>query len=175
MISTIKGDITGLDFDIIVNAANPPFAPGGGVCGAIFSKAGKELQTFCSKLPSGKPGDVRISPAFDLPCKAIIHAVGPVYSGKESDKEALRSCYWNAVALSYQYMREHELDHLTLAFPCLSTGIYGYPHEEACQIALNTIKKIRSAYPDTKAIDIVFVCFEQIDYQLYKEALQTLI
>lgn len=174
MISTIKGDITGLDFDLIVNAANPQFAPGQGVCGAIFSKAGKDLVSFCAKLPEGKPGDIRITPAFDLPCKAIIHAVGPIYSGSDQDVHDLASCYWNAVAMAYQYLREHQLKTLTLAFPCISTGIYGYPHKEACQIAIKTIKKIRSSFPDTKAIQIVFVCYEQIDYQLYKEELNKL-
>ena len=174
MISTIKGDITGLDFDLIVNAANDQFLPGGGVCGAIFAAAGPALAQACAALPKGKAGDVRITPAFDLPSKAVLHAVGPIYEGTKQNAEDLASCYWNCVALAYEYMREHELSRVSLACPCISTGIYGYPHEAACDVAIRTIKKIRSAYPDTKAIDIVFVCFEQIDYELYKKALRSL-
>ncbi|HAM30791.1 macro domain-containing protein [uncultured Dubosiella sp.] len=174
MISTIKGDITGLDFDVIVNAANAHFARGGGVCGAIFAKAGPELDAFCAKLPKGKAGDVRISPAFGLPSKAILHAVGPIYEGTKENAQALAGCYWNCVAMAYQYKREHDLERLSLAFPCISTGIYGYPHEAACDIAVRTIRKIRSAFPDTKSIDIIFVCYEQIDYELYKKALREL-
>lgn len=174
MISVIKGDITGLDFDLIVNAANAKFMRGGGVCGAIFSKAGEQLDEYCAALPEGEAGEVRISPAFDLPCKAIIHAVGPIYEGLTQNAQDLASCYWNSVALAYEYMREHDLNKVSLAFPCISTGIYGYPHDQACDIAWKTIKKIRSVFPDTKAIDIVFVCYEQIDYELYKKALRSL-
>lgn len=117
---------------------------------------------------------MRISPAFGLPSKAILHAVGPIYEGTKENAQALAGCYWNCVAMAYQYKREQDLERLSLAFPCISTGIYGYPHEAACDIAVRTIRKIRSAFPDTKSIDIIFVCYEQIDYELYKKALREL-
>ena len=173
MISTLKGDITGLDFDIIVNAANEQLRPGGGVCGAIFRKAGNKLVKACKELNGCETGHAKMTPAFDLPSKVIIHAVGPVYKdGQHNEAEYLKAAYWNSMVLAYDYLMEHNLDKINIAFPCISTGIYGYPHEEACKIAVKTIKKLYSRYPETKAIQVVFVCYQQEDYRLYKEELK---
>ena len=173
--NTLKGDLTGLDFDIIVNAANEQLLPGGGVCGAIFQKAGHGLVQACKELKGCETGKAKITPAFDLPCKAIIHAVGPIYQGGFShESEYLTAAYWNSMSVAYDYMRTHELEQLTIGFPCISTGIYGYPNKEACKIAIKTIKKLYSKYPETKAIHVTFVCYKQEDYQLYKEELRSL-
>lgn len=173
MISTLKADITGLDFDIIVNAANSRLLPGGGVCGAIFSKAGKELEEECKKIGYCQTGQAIITDGYALPCKAIIHTVGPIYKdGNHNEADFLSACYWNSLSLAYSYMRKHEMDRLTLAFPCISTGIYGYPNKEACKIAVSTVKKLMSQYPDAQVIDVIFVCYMEKDYMLYKEELK---
>ena len=169
MMNTLKGDITGLDFDIIVNAANEQLLPGGGVCGAIFAKAGHGLVQACKELKGCETGKAKITPAFDLPCKAIIHAVGPIYQGGQNQEdEYLAAAYWNSMAVAYDYMRNHHLERLSIAFPCISTGIYGYPPVEACQIAVKTIKKLYSKFPETKDMHVTFVCYRQEDYRLYK-------
>ena len=173
--NTLKGDLTGLDFDIIVNAANEQLLPGGGVCGAIFHKAGRQLVKACKELKGCETGKAKITPAFDLPCKAIIHAVGPIYrGGDQHEAEYLTAAYWNSMSVAYDYMRKNHLDEITIGFPCISTGIYGYPQEEACQIAVRTIKKLYSKYPETKNIHVTFVCYTQEDYRLYKEELKKL-
>lgn len=172
MISTLKGDITGLDFDIIVNAANRLLLPGAGVCGAIFAKAGPELETECASLNGCNTGQAVLTSAYDLPCKAIIHTVGPIYQdGKHNEAEFLEACYWNTLCLAYTYLRDNQLERLSLAFPCISTGIYGYPAEEACKIAVNTVKKLMRQYPDAQVIDVTFVCYLERDYMLYKKEL----
>ena len=172
MISTLKADITRLDFDIIVNAANSRLLPGSGVCGAIFSKAGSELEEECQKIGYCHTGQAVLTGAYDLSCKAIIHTVGPIYKdGKHNEAEFLSACYWNSLSLAYKYMRAHDLDRLTIAFPCISTGIYGYPNEEACKIAVSTVKKLMSQYRDARVIDVIFVCYLEKDYLLYKKEL----
>lgn len=173
--NTLKGDITRLDFDIIVNAANEQLLPGGGVCGAIFEKAGHELVQACKELKGCETGKAKITPAFNLPCKAIIHAVGPIYQGGQNNEaEYLTAAYWNSMVVAYDYMRKNHLDHISLAFPCISTGIYGFPQEQACQIAVKTIKKLYSKFPEAKDIHVTFVCYTQEDYRLYKEELKKL-
>ncbi|MCF0105962.1 MAG: macro domain-containing protein [Holdemanella sp.] len=173
MITTLKGDITGLDFTIIVNAANKHLLPGSGVCGAIFSKAGKGLEEECQQLHGCPTGDAKMTKAYGLRCDRIIHAVGPIYlDGNHQERELLESCYWNSLCLAYSYVREQNLEKCTLAFPCISTGIYGFPREEACQIAVKTVKTLMRQYPDAKVIDVIFVCYLQEDYALYKEELK---
>lgn len=171
MITTLKGDITGLDFDIIVNAANNQLLPGAGVCGAIFAKAGQGLIKACQDIGYCATGDAVMTDAFDLPSQKIIHTVGPVYQKRVEDQQNLKACYWNSLSLAYDYVVEHKLEHLTLAFPCISTGIYGYPHEEACAIAVSTVHQLMAEYPDAKKIDVIFVCYQGVDYKLYKEEL----
>ena len=173
MITTIKGDITGLDFDIIVNAANKQLAPGAGVCGAIFSKAGPGLEKECMSLHGCATGEAKMTKAYGLRCDRIIHTVGPVYvDGNHKECELLEACYWNTLALAYSYVRENNLEKCSIAFPCISTGIYGFPRKEACQIAIKTVKTLMRQYPDAKVIDVIFVCYLQEDYTLYKEELK---
>ena len=173
MITTLKGDITGLDFNIIVNAANKHLLPGSGVCGAIFAKAGQGLEEECAKLKGCPTGQAKMTKAYNLPCDRIIHTVGPIYiDGNHKESELLEACYWNSLALAYSYLRENNLERCSIAFPCVSTGIYGFPREEACQIAVKTVKTLMRKYPDAKVIDVIFVCYLQEDYALYKKELK---
>ena len=172
MIQTIKGDITRLDFDIIVNAANNQLLPGGGVCGAIFAKAGQGLIEECQKIGYCPTGQAVLTQGYGLPAKAVIHTVGPVYHGTEQDALDLQACYWNTLSLAYDYLIDQNLNRLNLAFPCVSTGIFGYPHEEACAIAVSTVQKLMRQYPDAKRIHVTFVCYLEEDYLLYKKELK---
>ena len=172
MIQTIKGDITRLDFDIIVNAANNQLLPGGGVCGAIFAKAGQGLIEECRNIGYCSTGQAVLTQGYGLPAKAVIHTVGPVYHGTEQDALDLQACYWNTLSLAYDYLIDQNLNRLNLAFPCISTGIFGYPHEEACAIAVSTVQKLMRQYPDAKRIHVTFVCYLEEDYLLYKKELK---
>ena len=171
MMHVLKGDITRLDFDVIVNAANEQLAPGGGVCGAIHQAAGKALAAECWKLGGCRTGQAKMTHAYELPCKAVIHAVGPIYSGSPKDKEYLEAAYWNSMVLAYDFMTKNHMDHLTLAFPCISTGIYGYPKEAACKIAIRTVQRMYAQYKDTRHIDVTFVCHDEENYMIYKKAM----
>lgn len=133
----IQEDITKLDTDAIVNAANKELKMGGGVCGAIFRGAGSsKLQEACDELAPIVTGQAVITPAFDLPARYIIHTVGPVYKdGKSGEKEQLRACYLNSLELA----REQKCK--SIAFPLISSGIYGYPKEEAKQVAIESIEE----------------------------------
>lgn len=130
-----QGDITSLHVDAIVNAANRDLKRGGGVCGAIFAKAGSdELQNACAGLAPIQTGEVAITPAFKLKSRFIIHAVGPVWSGgKEGEEQLLASCYQNALVLALKKGLH------SIAFPLISAGIYGYPKDRAYQVAVSTI------------------------------------
>lgn len=133
----IQEDITKLDTDAIVNAANKELKMGGGVCGAIFRGAGSsKLQEACDELAPIVTGQAVITPAFDLPARYIIHTAGPVYKdGKSGEKEQLRACYLNSLELA----REQKCK--SIAFPLISSGIYGYPKEEAKQVAIESIEE----------------------------------
>ena len=170
MISVIKGDITGLDFDLIVNDARQDLMPQNGISAALFEKAGPDLIEECRRLKCD-PGQVVLTHPHALPCKGVIHAVGPVYiDGSQMEAEILEACYWNAMALAYRLTRETGWTSLSIAFPCL--GIQnGYPKQEACHLAIKTIKSLFSEYPDASFIDVVFVCEDQEAYQCYKEEL----
>ena len=137
MIKIIQGDITTLAVDAIVNAANQVMLGGGGVDGAIHRAAGPELYEACLKVPEVRPGvrcpagEARITPGFRLPAKYVIHTVGPVYrDGQHGEPEKLAACYRNSLALAA------ETGCKSIAFPCISTGIYGYPIEDAAKIAV---------------------------------------
>jgi len=141
-----QGDITRLDVDAIVNAANPTLAGGGGVDGAIHRAAGPDLKAACLALPEVEPGvrcptgEARITPGFPLPAKHVIHTVGPVWHGGRQDERALlASAYRSSLSLA----TEHGLD--TLAFPAISTGVYGFPKAEAARIAVDTVRAWQAA------------------------------
>ena len=139
--------------DAIVNAANPNLQMGGGVCGAIFSAAGADrLQTACDNLAPIKIGDAVITQGFRLPAKYIIHTVGPVYhDGKHGEEELLRSCYKNSPDLAHKHGCRN------IAFPLISSGIYGYPKEEAVTVATETIE----AWLKKNKMDVSLVLFDK--------------
>lgn len=131
----IKGDITKLEVDVIVNAANTSLSEGGGVCGAIFKAAGETLmQQACAPLAPIAQGQAIMTPAFALPCKAVIHTAGPIYQdGKHQEREMLTRCYQNSLHLALQAGYE------SIAFPLISSGIYRYPKQEALEVASSAI------------------------------------
>jgi O-acetyl-ADP-ribose deacetylase (regulator of RNase III) len=132
----IRNDITKLKVDAIVNAANTDLVMGGGVCGAIFSAAGaRELQAACDKLAPIKTGDAVVTPGFNLPAKYVIHAAGPVYrDGKHGEEELLRAAYTNSLKRAVENKCE------SIAFPLISSGIYGYPKADALRVATSAIR-----------------------------------
>ncbi|MCS7166846.1 MAG: O-acetyl-ADP-ribose deacetylase [Gemmatales bacterium] len=163
----LRGDITKLQVDAIVNAANERLAPGGGVDGAIRRSAGPELDEACRRLGGCPVGEARITPGFRLPAKYVIHTVGPVYrDGAQGEPHLLRSCYINALKLA----EENGLR--SLAFPCIATGIYGYPKKEACAIATEAVTDWLRGHSLPERV--IFCCFEQEDYDLYCEQLKKL-
>ena len=146
MIKIIQGDITTLAVDAIVNAANQVMLGGGGVDGAIHRAAGPELYKACLKVPEVRPGvrcptgEARITPGFKLPAKFVIHTAGPVYrDGQHGEPEKLAACYRNSLALAAENGCK------SIAFPCISTGIYGYPIEDAAKIAVREVKAFLAA------------------------------
>lgn len=172
MISVLKGDITGLDFDIIVNPANTQLLPGSGINRKIFEKAGRGLVNEMLSHGQISMGKAVMSDAYNLPCKKVIHAAGPVYNfNLDEEEELLAACYWNSLSLAYDYMLENHLNRLTVAFPEISTGPYGFPAEEACHIAVKTVKKLFRLYPEAEGIHVVFVLRDQLPYLLYKKEL----
>lgn len=159
----IIGDITGLETDAIVNAANTGLLGGGGVDGAIHRAAGPGLLEECRGLGGCKTGEAKITGGYELPARYVIHAVGPVWKGgKKGEPELLAACYRRALELA----REKKLR--SIAFPCISTGVYGYPRAEAAEIAVKTAREfLAGGY----AIDITFCCFSEEDLDIYKELL----
>ena len=155
------GDITRLAADAIVNAANRSLLGGGGVDGAIHRAAGRELLAECRTLGGCETGAAKITKGYRLPARYVIHTVGPVYSGSVSDAELLRSCYWNSLALA----QAHGL--YTIAFPAISTGVYGYPKEAAAEIALMTIREWFDAHPDA-GMRVTIVSFSPQDDAIYQ-------
>ena len=160
-IAWFVGDITTLAVDAIVNAANRSLLGGGGVDGAIHRAAGRELLAECRTLGSCETGVAKITKGYRLPARYVIHTVGPVYSGTASDAELLRSCYWNSLDLA----RAHGLH--TIAFPAISTGVYGYPKEAAAEIALMTIREWFDAHPDA-GVRVTIVSFSAQDDAVYQ-------
>ena len=156
-----QGDITREAVDAIVNAANSGLARGGGVCGAIFSAAGPELDGACAELGGCPTGDAKATPGFRLPARWIIHAVGPVWHGGDSaEPELLASAYRRSLAVA------DEIGARSVAFPAISTGIYGYPLDAATTIAVRTC---RDAETD---VDLIrFVCFDDKTLRTYQLAL----
>jgi O-acetyl-ADP-ribose deacetylase (regulator of RNase III) len=158
----MRGDITREDVDAIVNAANSGLAPGGGVCGAIFAAAGPELDAACAGLGGCPTGDAKATPGFRLPAHWIIHAVGPVWHGGDAgEPDLLASAYRRSLAVA------DEIGARSVAFPAISTGIYGYPLEAATDIAVRTCKDA-----DTNVELIKFVCFDDRTLATYQLRLE---
>ena len=155
-IKTVLGDITKIDYvDAIVNAANSSLLGGGGVDGAIHRAAGKELLFECRMLNGCKTGQAKITKGYRLPCKYIIHTVGPVWNGEEKrEEELLTACYQNSFRLAMEYGIR------TIAFPSIATGIYRFPVEKAAWIAVSTAEQFLQEYED--AFDLViWVLFDE--------------
>lgn len=160
MIYLTKGDITLFDGDAIVNAANESLLGGGGVDGAIHRAAGKELYEYCRTLGGCKTGQAKITPGFKLKAKHIIHTVGPIYrDGKSGESELLRSAYHNSLKLA----QAHGLK--SIAFPNISTGVYGYPKKEAAKIAFDVAQDYLRRNAD---MEIWFYVFDNENFELYK-------
>ena len=163
-IELLRADITTLEVDAIVNAANASLCGGGGVDGAIHRAAGPELLAHCRTLGRSRAGEVTYTPGFKLPAKAILHAVGPVWRGGTSgEPAALRSCYAKACALC----REHDLD--SVAFPSISTGAYRFPLRKAAKIAVETVRE--ALVQHERPTRVVFCCFSEGDLQVYRDVL----
>ncbi len=164
-IEIIRGDITTLDVDAIVNAANPTLLGGGGVDGAIHRAAGPELLAECRGLGGCEPGKAKFTRGYGLPARFVIHTVGPIWhGGKRGEARILANCYRNSLRLAV----ENEIK--TIAFPAISCGAYGYPIEQAAQIALETTREFLAATQNIHRV--IFVLWGDDVYDAYREALQ---
>lgn len=161
----VQGDITRLEVDAIVNAANSSLLGGGGVDGAIHRVAGPELLAECRTLGGCPTGEARITGGYRLPARHVIHTVGPVYQdGEHGEAELLRSCYLESLRLAV------EAGVRTIAFPCISTGVYGYPKYAASGVALSAVAEWLESneLPQT----VIFCCFDDEDARLYRDRLK---
>lgn len=164
LLRALQADITTLQVDAIVNAANSSLLGGGGVDGAIHRAAGPELLDECRRLGGCETGDARLTRGYRLPAKFVIHAVGPVWrDGSHGEPELLASCYRRSIELAAAH------DATSMAFPGISTGVYGYPVEPAARIA---VASARSALADAPGLlEVVFCCFSQADLRVYERLL----
>jgi O-acetyl-ADP-ribose deacetylase (regulator of RNase III) len=165
-LEAIQGDITRLDVDAIVNAANTSLLGGGGVDGAIHRAAGPELLAECKRIGGCPTGEAKITKGYRLPAKHVIHTVGPVYSGKPSDSQLLKNCYQNSLVLA------DENNVATIAFPAISCGVYGYPIDQASSIAVITSCSFLENNPSLEKI--LFVLFSRRDYDIYVDTIRKL-
>lgn len=161
-VEVVQGDITKLAVDAIVNAANAALAGGGGVDGAIHAAAGwRELSAACAELGGCDPGDAKATAGFALPARWIIHTVGPVWrGGQDGESEVLASCYRRSLAVA------DELGAAEVAFPAISTGVYGFPRNLAADIAVRSV-----AAAETSVQKIILVAYDPVGFRLYEERL----
>jgi len=159
----LEADITTLRVDAVVNAANPALAGGGGVDGAIHRAAGPELVRASRALGPISPGQAVLTPAFALPARFVIHAVGPVWhGGTAGEPEVLASCYRRSLELAM------EAGCSSIAFPSISTGVYGYPKQDAAQVAVETVRAVAADPLE----EVLFCCFSSPDLAIYRQLLE---
>jgi len=162
IIELVQGDITKLEVDVIVNAANSALQGGGGVDGAIHDAGGSEILEECKQIKGGCPvGEAVITTAGKLPAKKVIHTVGPQWGREDDEEEKLANCYINSLKLA----RKNGLN--SISFPNISTGIYSFPKQKAAKIAINAVKK--NIKPRQ---EVFFVCFDDENFRIYKKELE---
>ena len=163
-ITVEQGDITKLNCECIVNAANRSLLGGGGVDGAIHRAAGPELLAECRTLHGCRTGEAKITKGYRLKAKYIIHTVGPIYEGTAQDAVQLADCYRNSLDLAQEY------DINSIAFPAISTGVYGYPLEDATEIAVDTVSNWLKEHLETE-MKVIFCCFDARTTNVYRAKL----